>query len=316
MLVAALGAVLTGCADAEPAPPPPPSPTERAPDPLRIRHVDPAGRDDGVGSSKDPWRTLSAAFARLEPGDRLVVHQGEFEEDLAPVVRPGTAERPVSVVAADGATPRVRGLVRLRDPDHWDISGLGVRWRPGTAPSEHMVKVTGGAHWTWRDAEFSGARSYAALLVAGQPSDFRLLRLHVRDTWPTNGTNQDHLVYLNCGTGGGLVQDCELVNSPNGRGVKIGGATSTAPRVANLVLRGNTMRDNLGPSNIQFAWAVADVLVERNLMVRPARSRHNVTFHEVRATRIIVQNNEGRECAGICDWSEPGVVDGGGNVWT
>jgi len=311
-------AALTGCsADrGAPDPDPPRETTAPAPEPLRTVHVDPAGDDHGRGTATDPWASLTAALARLVPGDRLVVHGGEFEEDVNPVTRPGTPAAPVSVVAAEGESPRVRGLVRLRDPDHWDISGLSVRWRDGESASEHMVKVTGGRNWTWQDSEFSGARSYAAFLVAGRPRNFRLAGLHAHDTWPANGVNQDHLLYLNCGTGGGVVEDCRLVNSPNGRGIKVGPAAPDLPGVGNLVLRRNVMVDNLGPSNVQLAWSVSDVLLDSNVMVRPAPDRDNVTFHRLRGDRIVLRDNEGRESSGVCDWSDPAVVDAGGNTWS
>ncbi|MCC6555821.1 MAG: hypothetical protein IT372_22900 [Polyangiaceae bacterium] len=65
--------------------------------------------------------------------------------------------------------------------------------------------------------------------------------------------NQDHLIYVNAGTGGGVIERSILVSSPNGRGVKIGPPSCGAGATANVVVQLNTMVDNLGPPNIQFS---------------------------------------------------------------
>ena len=149
--------------------------------------------------------------------------------------------------------------------------------------------------------------------MAGEPERFALRRLYVHDTARTNGTNEDHLVYLNPGRGGGVVEGCLLVGSPNGRAVKIGPPDEGGDPVGRIVLRYNTMVDNRGPSNVQLAWRSSDVLVERNIMVGTARGRPNVTAFELEGDDDVVRENIGWRSSGVLDQGVDGLEDGGGN---
>src|SRR5687768_14299062 len=88
--------------------------------------VSPEGDDDAEGSAEDPWRTLEHALAQLRPGDRLVVADGRYEENVDLHVREGRPEAPIQVVAAAGARPVLVGLLWLEDLSWWDIRGLNV----------------------------------------------------------------------------------------------------------------------------------------------------------------------------------------------
>ncbi|NIZ92030.1 hypothetical protein [Kineococcus rubinsiae] len=256
---------------------------------------------------------MSAAFRRLEPGDQLCVWGGDYLEDVDVPLNGGTAEAGIVVRAAPGERPVLHGLLRLHKPDFWTVRGLNVTWRRGLRPRDHLVKVVGGAHWQFVEAEVWNARSFAAVLVAGAPVRFRLANLHVHDTHRANGTNQDHLVYLNCGTGGGVVEDCLLVGSLNGRAVKVGPEEPGGAAVANIVLRYNTMVDNTGPSNVQLAWDTSNVVVERNIMVHAARDRANVTSFSLTGRANVVRDNIGWRSAGVLEEATAGLADGGGN---
>jgi hypothetical protein len=206
----------------------------------------------------------------------------------------------------------LHGLLWLRDPTWWEIRGLDVTWPDRASSVDHMVKLQGGTDWVFADAELWGARSFAALAVTERPARFLLRDLYVHDTHPSNDTNQDHLVYLNCGTGGGVLERSLLVRSPNGRAVKIGAAEADGPRVANLLVRRCTMVDNFGPSNVQLAYRVSDVTIERNIMQGTAPGRANVTAFQLRGRRNVVRRNVCWQSAGPVEGK--GLTDGGGNV--
>ena len=54
----------------------------------------------------------------------------------------------------------------------------------------------------------------------------------MHDTYASNDTNQDHLIYVSEAFNG-VIQNSLLVNSPNGRGVKLARPTpATARRLA------------------------------------------------------------------------------------
>jgi hypothetical protein len=162
-----------------------------------------------------------------------------------------------------------------------------------------------------------GAESYAAVLVAGTPSAWALRRLYVHDTADAavtgHGVNQDHLVYVNAGAGGGVLERSLLVRSPNGRAVKLGPPACGAGVTANVVVRYVTMVDNLGPSNVQASCEARDNRIERNLMVRPAAGRANVTGFSLTGAGNVAVDNVGWGSAAVAD-TAAGIVDGGGNL--
>ena len=275
--------------------------------------VSPSGNDDADGSAQRPWRTLGHALAQLEPGDRLTVGDGQYDENIDLKVRPGRADEPVRVVAAAGARPVVVGLLWLADLSYWQVSGINVTWDDSNTSDQHMVKLTDGRSWRFADAEIWGAKSFAGLLVDGQPEDFTLSGLFVHDTHPANDTNQDHLIYLNSGTGGGVIERSVLAHSANGRAIKIGGADSSSDPVGNITVRYVTMVDNRGPSNVQLAYDTSNVLIENNLMVGAAEGRNNITTFDLDGEGNVVRNNLGWESTGVLD-DAAGLADGGGNV--
>jgi hypothetical protein len=271
------------------------------------------GDDDAEGSAEDPWETLEYALAQLRPGDRLVVADGRYEENVDLDVQEGRPDAPIQVVAADGARPVLVGLLWLEDLSWWDIRGLNVTWDDGNDSEQHMVKLTDGVSWRFADAEVWGAKSFAAVLVDGEPEDFTLSGLYVHDTHPANDTNQDHLIYLNCGTGGGVLERSILAHSANGRAVKIGPPEEGKAEVANVVIRYVTMVDNRGPSNVQFTYEASGVMVENSIMVGSAEGRANVTTFDLDGSGNVVRNNVGWDSSGVVENAD-GVEDGGGNL--
>ena len=283
---------------------------ERVP---RTWYVSPAGDDDASGSADEPFKTLRHALQALRPGDTLEVGDGRYKERLRDLdIKGGHRDAPIVVRPADGARPVVEGLLWLDDPDYWDVRGINVTWSRSNSRDEHMVKFTDGDGWRFADAEVWGARSYAAVLVVGEPKEFVLTGLYVHDTYKANGRNEDHLIYLNSGSGGGVVERNILARSPNGRGVKIGSGDEDGPRVENVEVRYNTMYDNAGPSNVQLTWQASNNRIYRNVLVNPAAGRANVTVFELDGSGNRVYDNVGWGGAGVVD--ETRGVEASGNV--
>lgn len=309
----------------KPAPPPPetpapeiPSPPEPTQDPPEVTgttyYVAPSGSDAAAGTAEAPFRTVEHGLRALAAGDLLLVRQGTYNERItSPPIASGSAAEPIQVRAYPGEKPVVSGLLWLKNASYWHISGLNVTWSPSNSSSEHMVKFTNGTGWVYSDSEVWGARSYAAILVAGTASQWTITGNHVHDTYPANGTNQDHLIYANAGTGGGVIERNLLVGSANGRAVKIGPSSPSSGVVENVTVRYNTMYGNTGPSNVQLAWGSSNNEIYGNILVRPAPNRSNVTAFELTGSDNIVHDNLGWETPRIAD-AVPGIVDGGGNL--
>ena len=281
-------------------------------------YLSPMGSDNAPGSFAAPWKTFSYALKALKAGDTLCVHGGTYKERAqVGVVSPGTSNAPVRVLSVAGEKPVIQGLLWVKASDYWHFHGINVTWDNVNMHDEHMVKFTDGKNWEYADAEVWGAESFAGILVAGVPSAWALRRLYVHDTADINVTghsvNQDHLIYVNAGEGGGVIERSILVGSPNGRAVKIGPSACGNGPIANVIVRYNTMVDNLGPSNVQFSCESHDNLAEWNLMVRPGMGRANVTGFSLTGANNIVKNNLGWESTGVVEMNS-NVVDGGGNI--
>lgn len=281
-------------------------------------YLAPDGSDNAAGTNTAPWKTFTYALKALKAGDTLCVHGGTYKERAqVGTVPPGNANAPVRVLSVAGEKPVIQGLLWVKASDYWQFHGINVTWDVANGHDEHMVKFTDGSNWEFADAEVWGAESFAGILVAGAPSAWALRRLYVHDTADINVTghsvNQDHLIYVNGGIGGGIIERSLLVGSPNGRAVKIGPPSCGNGPIANVVLRYNTMVDNLGPSNIQFSCESHDNLAEWNLLVRPQAGRTNITGFQLTGANNAAKNNVGWDSDGVVEMGA-GVVDAGGNI--
>jgi len=275
--------------------------------------VAPTGHDDAAGDSAHPFASIGHALGVLQAGDTLVVHAGEYDERIRnPAIAPGRADAPITVMAAAGERPVIHGLLWVRDPTWWIFDGINVTWGRHNNRTEHMVKFTGGTDWSFLDAEVWGARSYAAILVAGDAARWRLAQLYVHDTLPANGDNQDHLLYINAGSGGGLIERCVLAHSKNGRAVKIGPVSKHDRPVGNVTVRFTTMYDNRGPSNVQFTGNASNNHIEHDIMVGAESGRANVTAVSLTGHGNVVADSVGWGSTAVFD-DDPGIVDGGNN---
>ena len=239
----------------------------------------------------------------------LEIAAGRYVGDLRVEDPPaGTATEPISVRTTGRV--EIEGLVRFWGLEHWDIAGLNVTWPDWGTSNDHLVKLTGGSNWVFRDAEVWGAESYAGILVAGPAEFYTLTGLYVRDTVASNEVNQDHLIYLNPRSGPGLVTRNLLVGSPNGRAVKVGGAVSEEV-VADIEISFNTMVDNRGPSNVQVSGQTYDITIRNNIMVQSGEGRRAITTYDFQGDNVVAQDNVVWETAGLADGQ---IHDLGGNL--
>jgi hypothetical protein len=143
-----------------------------------------------------------------------------------------TAGAPITVQAVAGQDPVIEGLLWLHSPSYWTINDIDVTWNPANTSDEHMVKMEGGVGWHYINSELWGAHSYAALLISDDngvsPVTWTVADNCIHDTYQSNSTNQDQLIYANPGLGGsgGVVTRNLLFNATNGQGLKLGGPSS------------------------------------------------------------------------------------------
>lgn len=291
------------------------------------RYVAPTGDDANPGTSQRPYRTIAFAIEQLNAGDTLWLRDGTYVEDITtPDIRPGRPTARITVAAYPGERPVLRGLLWLRGADYWTLDGLSITWAESNDETEQMVKMTDGIGWEVLNSELWGARSFAALLVAGttagEPSDWLVRGNCIHDvvTQPIHHVNGDHDVYVNTGAsaGPGLIERNLFYNAPNGQNIKLGfGRSDPQPGdgAANVTIRYNTLYGSL--KNLSLADDTAGVTIEGNIIMGSEEG------YAVRAYRLSGSDNVVRDNLivgmGELQYGDDGygtVTDGGGNVFS
>jgi len=254
-------------------------------------------------------------------GDTLYLRGGSYVERVTAVtLQPGRPDARIVVAAAPGERPVIQGLLEVRDASYWTFDGINVTWDPATgAPDEHMVKLVDGVGWIFRNAEVWGARSYAAVLVAGtvrgRPADWTVEDNCVHDTYPTNDPNQDQLLYVNTGldAGPGLVRRNLLFDATNGMGVKLGGPAPEDGGAAHVDVRYNSIYNTA--QGILVAWGSHDNRIRRNLIANVGPGYGGIRAFELSGRSNVVSDNVVGDAKSLL-LEDPGfgrLTDGHGN---
>ena len=266
------------------------------------------GSDQNPGTIEQPWRTVEKGLSSLRAGQTLYVRGGTYQERIQnPSLAAGTASSRVTVKAYPGERPVLQGLLWLNGLQYWTLDGINVTWDAATGrANEHMIKLTDGTGWHLTNAEIWGARSFAAIFVGGAPNGYKLSHLNIHDTYASNSTNQDHLIYVNTAltSEGGIIERSVLYNSVNGRAIKIGPPASGTTPVGGVTVRYNTMYNNLGPSNVQVSYGATNNVIYRNIMQKSGGE--NVTAYNL--------NGSGNQAYDNIGWEAPAVAQAGTNL--
>jgi lipopolysaccharide exporter len=298
-----------------------PRPTAAAPDATSsARHtfyVAPAGSDAAPGTRRRPFRTLAHALRRLRFGERLFVRGGRYTERVDVKVAPGRSNARVRVSNFPGERPVVRGLLWIGHPSYWTIRGLNVTWADGN-PDQALVRIYGGTGWELSRSEIWGAHSTAGLQIDDGPWNdlgrWSVTRNCIHDTFPTNGVNQDHNVYVADMTNSphpeGVISRNILFNAENGRGIKLGPGGDAGGAV-NVGVRFNTIYNS--SQNVSLSRDTSRVSIERNILVKARES--NITGYMLRGTGNVARHNIADASPKFLDSDgAPGsLVDGGDN---
>ncbi len=301
---------------------PTPTPVPASPAPGGDLYVATWGRDTNPGTAAAPFRTVAKGLSTVRAGQTLFVRGGSYYENITSVgLHPGTPAARVQVSAYPGERPVIVGLLWLKGMNYWTVSGINVTWNASNASSQHMVKLTNGVGWVFRNAEVWGARSYAGILIAGnaagQPAGWTLTGNCVHDTYSANSTNQDHNLYVNSGlgAGAGLISDNVFFNAANGENIKLGGSTSDASAGStSITIRHNTLYNASQP--ILLAGGTNHVLIERNI-IDHASSGYLIRGYRLSGVGNVARYNLGYGASALIrnDAGYSGVADGGANVF-
>jgi hypothetical protein len=291
-----------------------------------VRYVSTGGSDGNPGTMAAPWRTVRASLMKLRPGMTLYIRGGTYAEDMDLDLPDGTATSRIVAGSYPGERAVITGLVRFRDADYWTFRGLNVTWRHGTY-RDHMVKLIGGTGWIYEQSEIWGARSFANLLVTGNPRSWTIRRNVIHDVHGgESNIYRSHNIYANTGVlaTGGLIERNVLYNAPRGANLKLGfgSGTNLATGAANVTVRYNTLYSAVQPL-VLSGPTLKNIRVYRNLIVRgtrPSGGTYLVRLFEIRSgAGIVVENNLGFQAGRWCNdyvggWS-CSRVSGAGNIF-
>ncbi len=129
---------------------------------LVVAQRDPHASDENAGTADQPFKTISAAAARMHPGDTVVVHAGDYRETVI-ITTSGTKEAPIVIAAAPGEAPVIKGSDRISD---WTPEG-GAIWKTKLRQPTPHGSSEGPAFWETNDVRQVFARD--GVLFDAQP---------------------------------------------------------------------------------------------------------------------------------------------------
>jgi parallel beta-helix repeat protein len=81
---------------------------------LVVSQNNPAANDGNPGTRQKPLKTIAAATVRIQPGDKVIIHAGQYRETVV-INASGTVEAPITIEAAPGETVVIKGSDILRN---------------------------------------------------------------------------------------------------------------------------------------------------------------------------------------------------------
>jgi hypothetical protein len=229
---------------------------------------------------------LSAMLAQAQPGDRVVVGPGTYDNTLIRVSRSGTAQAPITIMAATLGQTRFTGSggLDLTGASHVVVQGFvfadgGGLTVPGDAKANRVTRNTfngniGGADLTVKadDTEvdhntFSNRTAQGVYLqVVGPGAHDMAQRVHVHHNYFYNhqfhGANGGESIRF--GLSGRQHADAEGLIEYNLLDKADGDSEAISVKSSNNVVRYNTITNSKGTLSLRHGW---NTRVEGNILI-------------------------------------------------
>lgn len=240
-----------------PTPTPTPTPTPAPPPPTapqfsRVHWVSPSGNDASAGTEGAPFRTVAKALSVAQPGEAVFLKSGTYLERLKLEERGGSASKALTLKAAPGATPIIKGgsgsgsgttMIDVRGA-YWRIEGLTVDVA-GSASFAVMWRGVGAHHGVLRGSTLKNGTAGAGANVAESASDI-LIEDNTISNFNRNG-DDSHGVILQT-TARNVVVRGNDIHHNSGDAVQCigpeGGATLSGTPFDNLLVEDNDLHEN------------------------------------------------------------------------
>ncbi|MFW5767454.1 MAG: right-handed parallel beta-helix repeat-containing protein, partial [Bacteroidota bacterium] len=130
----------------------------------KIYHVaqnHPRASDNNAGTKEEPFLTISKAANILQPGEKVIIHEGVYREQITPARGGSGAEKLIIYQAAEDEKVIVKGSVSC-DPKHWKPSR---GWQAGG--SAYLAEQNQDKQQVWQydlhDIDFKGYNPFGLL---------------------------------------------------------------------------------------------------------------------------------------------------------
>jgi hypothetical protein len=173
----------------------------------------------------------------------------------------------IVICNAPGVRPTIlNGLVTMEGGFGWRWLGIDIRY-PSPPASSHIAKFDGGSRWEVAYCRVYETQCFTLARVGRGATNWRCHHMRVDDNLPANGTNQDHCFYVDPEViaQNGRIDHCIISDSPNGRGVKIGGPSSGGA-IGGVRVDHNTIHHCTGPSAVQVSNGATNCVIENNVV--------------------------------------------------
>jgi chitodextrinase len=208
---------------------------------------------------------LKTAILALPAGGWLRISSPTITGDL--LLSGTNIKQGITLVNAPGVRPTItNGLVDMSDGNNWRWWGINVTY-PTIDPGAHMVKFDGGAWWDVAYSRFFNTKCYTIVRPGQGATNWRLHHCRLDGNAMANAANQDHALYVSgeVANQNGRIDHNLIENCPNGRGVKMGGA-SNGPAIGGVRIDRNTIHHCTGPSGVQMSNGATNNVVENNVV--------------------------------------------------
>jgi len=254
-----------------------------------VYYVHPTGSDSNPGTIEAPWRTIQKALDSLRPGERVLVREGTYSEDLR-MTGSGTASAPITISNYPGERPHLQPAGGKTNSYPIELAGAafvrvhGFVIEGAIGPSSTNVYFSGEAH----DIELSACevRGSADQGIFSERStrNIQILANSIHDNGDGSAPHQSHGIYLE--GSGHLVANNVIYDQHHGFGLHI------YPSADRVIVTANTIVEN-----------------ERGGIVLGATSATTVT-NTVLVNNIVAFNHR----LGISSYFPAGTMMGSGNV--
>jgi hypothetical protein len=159
------------------------------------------GSDSNPGTFSEPWRTVQHALDVLDPGQRALVREGTYTENLF-MEREGTATAPITIASYPGEPVVLRPAggqtnnyaLELYPTAYLRVHGFVIEGASG--PSTADVYFGGETHHVELSSnEIRGSEGGAGIFTDPTTHDLQILGNAIHDNGPSPGP-QSHGIYL------------------------------------------------------------------------------------------------------------------------